>query len=391
MTMILANGKSSAEMRNYWFFLIAKALVQEGWDQAEMEHRPFVWVRGMTAGAQRYATLWSGDIHPSYGDMRAQIRSMQLAGLSGFPFWAHDAGGFYDWDKELGPDDNMYMQWSMAFGSFAPIWKPHGMGRSRWPTDRSDDVQSVAGRFARLRYELMPYTYTAAHRAAESGIPIARPMLLVYQDNPLAWKHDLQYLWGSDILVAPNTADLGDVDVWLPDGAWYEYDGDQAIAGAKVISVRAMTGDLPMYVRAGAIIPKREFALSTAFIDKSKLLLDIYTGANGSFRLIEDDDKTEAYRTNNERMLTDITFDDSQGRIVIQGAAGSYSGAPTRRSYEVRILGSQAVEMVLVNGEKAGYRQKGRLVSVVVPHVPIRSAVVIDIVPLEQSSRPVPD
>jgi hypothetical protein len=81
-------------------------------------------------------------------------------------------------------------------------------------------------------------------------------------------------------------------------------------------------------------------------------------------------------------MLTDITFDDAQGRIVIQGAVGSYSGAPTRRSYEVRILGSQAVEMVLVNGEQASYRQTGRVVDVVVPDVPIRSAVVIDIVPL---------
>lgn len=84
--MRLSNQRSSAEMRNYWFFLIAKALVEQGWDKSDINKRPFVWVRGMTAGAQRYATLWSGDIYPHYDDMQKQIRSMQLAGLSGFPF-----------------------------------------------------------------------------------------------------------------------------------------------------------------------------------------------------------------------------------------------------------------------------------------------------------------
>ena len=139
LDIVLANGRSSAEMRNYWFFLIAKALVAEGWDKSDIDRRPFVWVRGMTAGAQRYATLWSGDIKPNDEDMAAQIRAMQLAGLAGFPYWGHDAGGFYDWDEGVGPDESLYRRWAMGFGSFAPIWKPHGMGESRWPVDRSDE------------------------------------------------------------------------------------------------------------------------------------------------------------------------------------------------------------------------------------------------------------
>src|SRR3990172_4853910 len=94
-SMLLGNGRSWSEMKNYWFFLVAKTLVQEGWDQSRLKNRPFVWVRGMTAGAQRYATLWSGDILADYEDMKGQIISMQLAGLSGFPFWGHDAGGFH--------------------------------------------------------------------------------------------------------------------------------------------------------------------------------------------------------------------------------------------------------------------------------------------------------
>ena len=158
----------------------------------------------MTAGAQRYATLWSGDIKPSYNEMKSQIRGMQLAGLSGFPFWGHDAGGFYDWDKKIGPDDNMYRQWSMAFGSFTPFWKPHGFGKSRWPLDRSSDAQKDALTYGRLRYALMPYTYTYAHLAYETGVPIARAMVIDYRTNPLAWKHDLEYMWGRTYWLLPT-------------------------------------------------------------------------------------------------------------------------------------------------------------------------------------------
>src|SRR5690606_3633833 len=89
-------------------------------------------------------------------------------------------------------------------GSFAPIWKPHGMGQSRWPLDRSEENQKIAHEYTRLRYELMPYLYTAAHTAAATGVPIARPLLLDYPNNQHAWKYDLQYMWGDSFLVAPS-------------------------------------------------------------------------------------------------------------------------------------------------------------------------------------------
>ncbi len=154
--MIMYNGKSWAEMRNYWFFLIAKSIVKYGWDvelkntKTNFNKRPFVWVRGMTAGAQRYATLWSGDINSDYIDMKKQIVSLQLAGLSGFSYWGHDAGGFHGGKNNQGPDDNMYRQWSMAFGSFTPFWRPHGVGQSRWPLNRSLEAQQDAKKYCEL-------------------------------------------------------------------------------------------------------------------------------------------------------------------------------------------------------------------------------------------------
>lgn len=350
--MPLADGRSFGEMRNYWFFLIAKALVQQGWDRAGLKQRPYVWVRGMTAGAQRYASLWSGDIKPSDEEMKQQVRGMQLAGLSGFPFWGHDAGGFYDWDAKRGPDAGLYERWAMGLGSFAPIWKPHGMGPSRWPLDRTAPEQAAAARFARVRYELMPYTYSAAREAASSGLPMARALLLAYPQEPEAWKRDLQYLWGPDLLVAPNTTPGQDTPVWLPPGLWYDWwRPAQPIissAGGSVVT-SPWTEALPVYVKAGALIVRQTPAPSTAFADAGRLRLDVYTGADGEATLLEDDGMTENYRRG-QSLSTRIRYSDGSTRLQISGAQGRYRGAPRQRAWDVTLHGPALGSCYVVNG-----------------------------------------
>jgi alpha-glucosidase (family GH31 glycosyl hydrolase) len=351
LSMTLGNGRTWQEMKNYWFFLIAKALVQEGWDKNfNGTKRPFVWVRGMTAGAQRYATLWSGDIKPTYTDMKAQVRGMQLAGLSGFPFWGHDAGGFYDWVNKKGPDDTMYRQWSMAFGSFSPFWKPHGVGESRWPLDRSIKAQKDAKIYCDLRYELIPYTYTLAHISNETGMPIARAMLIDHQNDSLAWKNDLQYMWGDEILVVPNCSDGDNVNVWLPKGEWYDFWNDEKIKGGQTISYNSPIGKLPLFIKAGAIIPMANFALGTTLIPKDSLNINVYTGSSGKFILYEDDGITEAYKYKNEKRTTAITFNQSIFTLNVAAAVGNYNDAPDQRAYRVDFHGLSKPVCLEVNG-----------------------------------------
>lgn len=373
--MLLANGLSSAEMRNYWFFLIAKSLVGEGWDKSDVKKRPFVWVRGMTAGAQRWATLWSGDIYPNYEDMAGQVRAMQLAGLSGFPFWGHDAGGFFDWDKGVGPDEAMYQQWAMAFGSFAPIWKPHGMGESRWPLDRSQGSQEVAHHYSKLRYELMPYLYSAAHQAAATGIPMARPMLLEHQNESEAWLFDLQYYWGDSMLVAPLTADKGSKNIWLPDGKWYGYQSNQLIDGGQVITHEVQSGELPLFVKQGAIIPKRKYVQSTAFIDKEHLDIDIYVGADGHFVMTEDDDFSEQFSKEAEMRKTVFLLNDSKRILSISAATGSFDKAPGKRSYRLRVFGTMASDSVKVNGQSIEHEFENNILLVTLPSMLVTKSV----------------
>jgi len=352
-SMILSNGRSFAEMRNEWFLLIAESLVRDGWDKAGLRQRPYVWVRGMTAGAQRYASLWSGDIKPNFDEMKMQIRGMQLAGLSGFPFWGHDAGGFYDWEAKVGPDADIYQQWAMGFGSFSPIWKPHGMGPSRWPLDRSAPEQAAAHQFTQARYELMPYIYSAAREAADSGLPMARAMLLAYPHEDAAWSHDLQYLWGPDLLVAPRTSRDGATAVWLPPGVWYDFwQPQQVLEGGKEISVGAERGLLPVFVKAGALIPRQAYTTSTAAADKSRMVLDVYPGAAGRTVLHEDDDLTEDYRKSGGSMDTEIRWDDHARTLQIGAARGSYAGAPSQRVWQVTLHGAAAAACYRVDGKQ---------------------------------------
>lgn len=353
-SMTLGNGRSWQEMRNYWFFLIAKSLVQEGWDKRfHGAKRPFVWVRGMTAGGQRYATLWSGDITPTYADMQTQVRSMQLAGLSGFPFWGHDAGGFHDWDNNKGPDDAMYRQWSMAFGSFSPFWKPHGMGQSRWPADRSADAQRDARLYGRLRYQMIPYIYTYARQASQTGMPIARPMVIDHQRDSLAWKHDLQFMWGNELLVAPNCSDSSSVTVWFPDGVWYDFWNDARVQGNQVLEISSPTGRLPLFVPSGSIIPMAPFASSTAFIPKDSLIIHVYPGKDAAFTLYDDDGVSESHRTSNARRTTKMTFAQSTLSLTIAPSVGTYELAPEQRAYVIVVHGLPAPVCFEVDGVPA--------------------------------------
>jgi alpha-D-xyloside xylohydrolase len=398
LSMVLGNGRTWGEMKNYWFFLIAKSLVQEGWDRfLAPGKRPFVWVRGMTAGGQRYATLWSGDIRPSYDEMKSQVRGMQLAGLAGFPFWGHDAGGFHDWQTGRGPDDVMYRQWSMAFGSFSPFWKPHGMGASRWPLDRTPEARRDAKVYCDLRYGLMPYLYTCAREASIHGLPIARAMVIDYPTEPRAWRYDLQYMWGEDFLVAPDCSPGGEVGLWLPPGMWYDFWNDSLHTGDNELRVEAPTGRIPLFVRAGAIIPATRPAHSTAYLPNDSLTIHAYAGADGQFTLYEDDGVSELYTSQHRFRTTRMTFRQQPLRLAIEASHGTYEGAPASRAYTVQIHGLSHPVPLTLNGSAlknvAGapgpdhaspvmaWDASRRVLSVTVPGNPVREGITLAEIP----------
>jgi alpha-D-xyloside xylohydrolase len=348
-SMTLSSGKRWAEESINYHLALQKACVKEGWDVGIGEaKRPYFWSRGITAGAQRWGSYWSGDIDGNWSDMADQVRAMQSAGISGFPYFNHDAGGHLNVTVT---EDNLYRQWDMGFGSFTPIWKPHGPSHRRWPLQRNSVCQSTAKTFITTRYQMIPYIYSYARIAQATGVPMARPMFLEDKDNATAWQKELQYMWGKEMLIAPNCSDGGNaVSVWLPKGNWYDFWDDKKFVGDKTESVSAATGVVPAFVKEGAIIPMAPFAKSTFFIPKDNLLVHAYTGADGSFQLFEDDSVSEKYRTKNESRLTELRFSQQDLGVEIGAAKGTYAGAPASRSYQVVYHGLSAAANLFVNG-----------------------------------------
>ena len=379
---LLANGRPWHEMKNYYFFLTAQAAVAEGWDNAEggatpgigEAKRPWVWIRGGSPGMQRYATHWTGDIDFTEPFYHGSIVGMQASGLAGYPFYNHDAGGFGTNSsssdplaKIPGPNDVYYAEWGMGLGSFSPIWRPHGYNNPRWPLHRNAASQDAFRRYGTLRYEMMPYIYTLAHRAHESGLPMSRPMALVYPDHPDAWlpAQELQYHWGDAFLVVPPLHLDGVSEsrtAWIPPAPkWYDFWTDLPVfapTSGGFHTFNTTPGHLPLFVKAGSIIPRQDFAVTTAALSDAKLHLDVYAGASGAYELIEDDGVTERFRTRGEQRRTAFTYTEAAltpapatGTLQIGAATGTYTGASASRTYLVRLHGlTAAPTQVTVNG-----------------------------------------
>ncbi len=190
---------------------------------------------------------------------------------------------------------------------------------------------------------MIPYIYSYARIAQATGIPMARPMFLEDQDNTTAWQKDLQYMWGREMLVAPNCSDGGNnVSVWFPEGNWYDFWDDTKHEGNTTENISAPTGFIPVFVKEGAVIPTAPFATSTFFIPKDRLLIHVYTGADGAFTLYEDDGVTEKLRTNDESRLTKMQFTERDLIVEIGAAEGAFDGEPADRSYQIIYHGLSA-------------------------------------------------
>ncbi len=390
---IVGSGRSWAETRNTYYFLNAQAII-DGWDRdIGPAKRSYVWLRGGSAGGQRLAIHWTGDTKHRQADYDGQILSLQASGVAGYPYFNHDAGGFSD--DPPGPRESVYINWGIAFASFTPIWRPHGYGLPRWPLNRDSAVQAAMMRYGRLRYELMPYIYTAAHIAHGTGLPLARAMAFAYPARAEAWAHPRQYLWGDAMLVAPApTIDGRDTvtEVWLPPAPrWYYLWNDSVYQGDAVTRHHDRFGELPVWVRAGAIVPRRAYAQSTAWLSDRVLVLDVYAGADGAFTLVEDDGVSERYRTRGELRRTPITWQDA-ARLVVGPARGSYARAPEARSYVMRLHGVAAPKAVRLNGRTltplppateaaAGYSWSAvdRRLTVTTPALAVRQGVVLEL------------
>lgn len=263
---IYASGKTGFYEHNLYPLRYNKAVADI---TKEIHGNGFIWARSTWAGSQRYPVHWGGDPATSNTAMSATLRAGLSIGLTGFTFWSHDIGGFVT----AAPED-LYRRWT-PFGMLTSHVRSHGNPPTE-PWEYGEDFMNEFRNAANMRYELMPYIYSQAKVSSQKGLPMLRALFVEFPDDPGSWRIDDQYLFGSDLLVAPLFEETTSRDVYLPPGKWIDYQtGEVYDGGWHHIEV----GEVPIValVRDGSVIPHAKLAQSTQFMDWTELELKVFS------------------------------------------------------------------------------------------------------------------
>lgn len=233
-----------------------------------------IWARSTWAGSQRYPLHWGGDPANTFSAMSSSLRAGLSFGLSGFSFWSHDIGGFVQKTPE-----NIYRKWT-PYGMLTGHVRSHGAPPTE-PWEYGEDFMNAFRDAANMRYELMPYIYAQAHDCSVKGLPMLRAMFIEFPDDPGSWLIDNQYMFGSEMLIAPLFHDGLERDVYLPPGQWVDYQTGQSYTGGWHI-IKAGAIPIIALVREGSVIPHIALAQSTAFMDWTKITLKAYPDKDGN-------------------------------------------------------------------------------------------------------------
>jgi alpha-glucosidase len=345
-----------ANVHNEYSLLCTRSF--EGAQLAETpDRRPFILTRSGSAGSQRHHTaVWTGDVYSDYATLRAHPPEMLNSGLSGLVWWTSDSGGFmsgYYKDDQMGAHAQLYQRW-MQLSVFSPITRAHKAGGLPEPYQFGPAVEQSCLHYLKLRYRLLPYIYSYAWHASRSGMPIARPLALEFQDDPLAVKTSgNQYLFGRELMIAPALFE-GQTNrlVYFPAGKWIDWDYGYEYQGGREYVVAAPPNRIPVAVRAGAIIPLAPEMRHTGE-PWDPLTLEIFPSGKSGFTLYRDDGNSFGYRRG-EFTITTIACDQSPVSVLLTITESNKKFTPQR--YIARFhLQATPLKVATVGGKKLAY------------------------------------
>ena len=333
--------------------LIHSGGVYEGSRAARPDKRVFILTRSGFAGSQRNAAaVWSGDIASRWDDLYNQISAGVSIGYSGLPNWTFDIGGFanearYSAQKPAAADleewRELNLRW-FQFGAFAPLFRSHGEFPLReiynlapQNTKEGSEVYDSLVWYDKLRYRLLPYTYTVAADTYHRDGTIMRGLAMDFTDDKQAREVHDEYLFGKALLVAPVHRFKAQArTVYLPAGAdWYDFNSGERHAGGQTLEAKVTLSRMPLYVRAGSIVPVGPDIQYSAEKPGAPITLLVFTGSDGSFDLYEDDGVSYGYERG-EFSRIPMRYDAAKGVLVIGARSGSFTGMPEERTFKVR-------------------------------------------------------
>ena len=321
--------------------------VYQGWTADKPDVRPFILTRSAYTGIQRdSAAVWSGDVASRWDNFREQISAGINFSLSGAPNWSHDIGGYTMEPRFLKPTAADLEEWRelnlrwFQFGAFSPMFRSHGENIKREIYEIAPAGSAMYGSmeyYDRLRYRLLPYIYTLAGNTYWKDGTIMRGLVMDFPSDRRTWGVKDEYLFGPALLVAPITAYKARTrQVYLPSGAtWYDFYTGELNRGGRTITAAAPFERIPLYVRAGSIIPTGPVVQHTAEQQNAPLTLQVYTGANGTGSVYEDDGLSRQYLQGKYARIP-LQYDEATRTLTIGAREGSYGGMAKTRTISVR-------------------------------------------------------
>jgi len=344
-----------------WFNLFERIkrhqLYYQGPLSTQPNLRPWSLHRNGYLGIARWGGwVWSGDTNSAWKTLEGQIAVGINHSLSLSPFWGSDIGGFYPNEELTG---ELYVRW-FQFGAFCPSFRAHG--RTWWtrlpwgwglqemgPKENRDNplvselnnpaIEPICRQYAELRYQLLPYSYTLAWQARHTGMPLMRALWLHYPEDDSVRALGHQFLWGRDILVAPVfKPGATERNVYLPEGDWYDWWTGAKQSGGRTITRPVNISKIPLYVRAGTIIPFDPLRQYTSQRVDEPAIIKVYAGADGQFTLYEDDGISLDYLKGRATWIGMAWNDDRQCLTLQSDAPPGAINQPTRRTFRVELL-----------------------------------------------------
>ncbi|MBN1155938.1 DUF5110 domain-containing protein [candidate division KSB1 bacterium] len=363
---VLRKLMNSGRYINVYALMQTKGLY-EGWRSTQSQKRVFILTRSSFAGMQKYAaSYWTGDVSANWEEFRMQIPAGLNFCMTGVPYWTTDIAGYFIKHQpgwwfangvfEKGQEDEgfkeLYTRW-FQFAAFCPLFRAHGADFPREPwafgTPESKTYQTLL-RFTNLRYRLMPYIYSLAWKVTSENYTMMRALPFDFMNDSDVFAINDQYMFGPSIMVSPVVQPLynhpNDVkidsssytrEVYLPKGTeWFDFWTGKKFEGGQKIEADASYETMPLFVRAGSIIPMGPFIqYSTERSDPIEIR--IYPGTNGEFTLYEDENDNYNYKKGFYSLIT-FRWNDAKKRLTIEARKGSYPGMLKERTFNIVLV-----------------------------------------------------
>jgi alpha-D-xyloside xylohydrolase len=362
----LGSGQS---VRNAYPLYVTKA-IYEGQRGTTDRKRVVIFTRSAFSGQQRYAAIsWSGDISANWITFQRQIPAGLSFSMSGLPYWTTDGGGFFRPKDQYTNEayHELLIRW-FQYAAFCPIFRVHGWISNAEIWNYGPKVLDITTQYDELRYHLLPYIYSSAWGVTNQGATLMRALPLEFSTDPGARAVSDEFMFGPSLLINPITTEgATQRTVYLPAGSdWIDFWTGKRASGGKTITAEAPLEVIPIFAKAGSIVPYGPFVESAAG-KPDPIDLRIYAGADGDFQLYEDEGDNYDYE-HGARSVIPIHWDDKAGTLTVGDRRGNFPGMLERRTFRVvRVADSHGVGTKPTSNFDATIQFAGKAVSVNVP------------------------